>query len=67
MKPLIKLTLLVAIPLAMYYIAISTIALIEAIQLGTLGAITVATTLLMTVIYIAIKAIRTMIQILTIK
>ena len=67
MKPLIKLTLLVAIPLAMYYIAISTIALIEAIQLGTLGAITVATTLLITVTFIAIKAIRTIIQILTIK
>ena len=67
MKPLIKLTLLVAIPLALYYISISTIALIEAIQLGTLGAITVATTLLITVTYIAIKAIRTMIQILTIK
>ena len=67
MKPLIKLALLVSIPLALYFIAISTIALIEAIQLGTLGAITVATTLLITVTYIAIKAIRTMIQILTIK
>ena len=66
MKPLIKLTLLVAIPLAMYFIVISTIALIEAIKLGTLGAITVATTLLITVTFIAIKAIRTMIQILTI-
>ena len=64
MKPLIKLTLLLAIPLALYYISISTIALIEAIKLGTLGAITVATTLLITVTYIAIKAIRTMIQIL---
>ena len=64
MKPLIKLTLLVSIPLALYYISISTIALIEAIQLGTLGAITVATTLLITVTFIAIKAIRTMIQII---
>ena len=67
MKPLIKLTLLVAIPLTLYYIAISAIALIEAIKLGTLGAITVATTLLITVTYIAIKAIKTIIQVLTIK